>query len=62
MVVCAPIFGILGNIYGMKWVLIFGTLSYAPYSVALYCNSVYSTEWFLIFGAATCGLSVSETP
>ncbi|RDW84343.1 hypothetical protein BP6252_01933 [Coleophoma cylindrospora] len=59
MVVFAPLFGILGNIYGMRWVLVFGTLGYAPYSAALYCNSVYGTQWFLIFGAATCGLSAS---
>lgn len=59
MVVCAPVFGVIGNRIGMKWVLVFGTLGYAPYSAALYCNSVYGTQWFMIFGAATCGLSAA---
>ncbi|KAL3419188.1 duf895 domain membrane protein [Phlyctema vagabunda] len=59
MVVCAPICGIIGNTIGMRWVLVFGTLGYAPYSAALYCNSVYGTQWFLLFGAATCGLSAA---
>jgi MFS family permease len=62
MVFCAPIAGIIGNIVGMRRVLIFGTLGYAPYSLALYFNSVYGTQWFLLFGATTCGLSVSTQP
>lgn len=59
MVVFAPICGVIGNMIGMRWVLFFGTLGYAPYSAALYCNSVYGTQWLMIFGAATCGLSAS---
>jgi hypothetical protein len=62
MVFCAPICGIIGNMIGLKWVLVFGTLGYVPYSAALYCNSVFGTQWFLLFGAATCGFSVCTYP
>ena len=54
----APASSVAGNIVGMKWVVVFGTLGYAPYSAALYCNSVWGTQWFLMFGAVTCGFSV----
>ncbi|KAL6362205.1 hypothetical protein LRP88_04282 [Fusarium phalaenopsidis] len=43
----------------MKWVVVFGTLGYAPHSAALYCNSVWGTQWFLMFGAVTCGFSAA---
>jgi MFS family permease len=59
MVFCAPLSGIIGNLIGLKWVLVFGTLGFVPYSAALYCNSKFGTEWFLIFGAATCGFSAA---
>ncbi|KAF2146964.1 uncharacterized protein K452DRAFT_218703 [Aplosporella prunicola CBS 121167] len=59
MVFCAPLSAVLGNRFNLKWVLVFGTLGYAPYSAALYCNSVFGTQWFLIFGAATCGFSAA---
>jgi len=62
MVVCAPIAGIVGNIVGMRRVLVFGTLGYAPYSLALYYNTVYGTQWLLLSGAVTCGFSVSWYP
>lgn len=58
MVFASPISAIVGNRFNLKWVLVFGTLGYAPYSAALYCNSVYGTQWFLLFGAVTCGFSV----
>lgn len=58
MVFFSPISAIVGNRFNLKWVLVFGTLGYAPYSAALYCNSVYGTQWLLLFGAATCGFSV----
>ncbi|PGH35778.1 hypothetical protein GX50_01361 [[Emmonsia] crescens] len=53
------IFGVLGNRYGLRRVLIFGTLGYAPYSAALYVNNRYGTEWFVLFGGVTCGLAAS---
>ncbi|KZF19549.1 MFS general substrate transporter [Xylona heveae TC161] len=59
MVFFAPISAVLGNRLNIKWVLVFGTIGYVPYSAALYCNSVYGTEWFLLFGAATCGFSAA---
>jgi MFS family permease len=59
MVFCAPLSGMIGNVIGLRWVLVFGTLGYVPYSAALYCNSKFGTQWFLLFGAATCGLSAA---
>ncbi|PSN72921.1 MFS general substrate transporter [Corynespora cassiicola Philippines] len=59
MVFFAPLASIIGNIIGMRWVIIFGCIGYVPYSAALYCNSVWGTQWFLIFGAVTCGLSAA---
>ncbi|OJD26447.1 hypothetical protein ACJ73_02178 [Blastomyces percursus] len=53
------IFGVLGNRYGLRKVLIFGTLGYAPYSAALYVNNRYGPEWFVLFGGVTCGLAAS---
>jgi MFS family permease len=61
MTVMSPIFGVLGNRWSLKWLLVFGTIGYVPYSAALYCNSVYGTQWFLLFGAATCGFSACPT-
>ncbi|KAJ9139079.1 hypothetical protein NKR23_g8131 [Pleurostoma richardsiae] len=55
----SPIASIIGNMIGMKWVILFGTLGYVPYSTALYCNSKLGTQWFLLFGATTCGLSAA---
>lgn len=53
------IFSILANKWGLKLVLILGTLGYAPYSAALYVNNRYGTEWFVLVGGATCGLAAS---
>lgn len=58
MVVLSPVFAVLSNRWSLKWVLVLGTIGFAPYSASLYCNSVYGTQWFLLFGAATCGISV----
>ncbi|KAH7232671.1 major facilitator superfamily domain-containing protein [Fusarium solani] len=59
MFACAPVSSVVGDIVGVKWVVVFGTLGYAPYSAALYCNSVWGTQWFLMFGAVTCGFSAA---
>lgn len=53
------LFGILANRIGLKWVLIMGTLGYAPYSASLYVNNRYGVEWFVLFGGATCGIAAS---
>ncbi|KAK3390720.1 major facilitator superfamily domain-containing protein [Podospora didyma] len=52
-------FGILANKIGIKWVLMIGTLGYAPYSASLYVNNRYGTEWFVLVGGATCGIAAS---
>lgn len=62
MVFFSPISAIVGNRFNLKWVLVFGTLGYVPYSAALYCNSVFGTQWFLLFGSVTCGFSVCVAP
>ncbi|RSL73863.1 hypothetical protein CEP54_000254 [Fusarium duplospermum] len=59
MVFGCSLFGILANKIGLKWVLIIGTLGYAPYSAALYTNNRYGIEWFVLFGGATCGIAAS---
>ncbi|KAJ5332138.1 uncharacterized protein N7506_005921 [Penicillium brevicompactum] len=59
MIVLSPIFAIAGNRWSLKWVLVVGTIGYAPYSASLYTNSVYGTQWFMLFGAATCGISAA---
>jgi len=59
MVFGCSIFAILANKIGIKWVLILGTLGYAPYSAALYVNNRYGVEWFVLFGGATCGIAAS---
>jgi MFS family permease len=59
MVFGCSAFSILANKFGLKKVLIFGTLGYAPYSASLYVNNRYGTEWFVLFGGATCGLAAS---
>ncbi|KAL4784206.1 hypothetical protein BJX76DRAFT_367842 [Aspergillus varians] len=59
MIVLSPVFAVLGNRWSLKWILIIGTIGYAPYSASLYTNSVYGTQWFMIFGAATCGISAA---
>ncbi|KAF4494084.1 DUF895 domain membrane [Fusarium agapanthi] len=53
------IFSILANKIGLKWVLVIGTLGYAPYSAALYTNNRYGVEWFVLLGGATCGIGAS---
>jgi hypothetical protein len=59
MVFGCSLFSILSNRFGVKKVLILGTLGYAPYSAALYVNNRYGTEWFVLFGGATCGIAAS---
>ncbi|KAG5758439.1 hypothetical protein H9Q72_013432 [Fusarium xylarioides] len=59
MVFGCSIFSILANKIGLKWVLVIGTLGYAPYSAALYTNNRYGVEWFVLFGGATCGIAAS---
>ncbi|KAH8429010.1 uncharacterized protein LDX57_006681 [Aspergillus melleus] len=59
MIFMSPLFAVLSNRWSLKWVLVFGTLGYAPYSASLYTNSVYGTQWFMLFGAATCGFSAA---
>ncbi|KAJ4344215.1 hypothetical protein N0V95_006255 [Ascochyta clinopodiicola] len=59
MVFGCSIFAILANKFGLRNVLILGTLGYAPYSASLYVNNRYGTEWFVLFGGATCGLAAS---
>lgn len=55
---CAT-FSLLANKFGVKKILILGTLGYAPYSAALYVNNRYGVEWFVLLGGATCGLGAS---
>lgn len=59
MVFGCSIFSILANKIGLKWVLVIGTLGYAPYSAALYTNNRYGVELFVLFGGATCGIAAS---
>lgn len=59
MVFGCSLFSILSNKIGIKWVLIIGTLGYAPYSASLYVNNRYGTEWFVLFGGALCGIAAS---
>jgi hypothetical protein len=75
MVFGCSLFAILANKVGLKSVLLFGTLGYAPYSASLYgthrnaiqrywianipVNNRYGTEWFVLFGGATCGIAAS---
>lgn len=59
MVFLCFVFGAVSNKIGVKWVLVLGTLGYAPYSASLYVNNRYGTEWFVIFGGATCGIAAA---
>ncbi|CAG8001230.1 unnamed protein product [Penicillium salamii] len=59
MIVLSPIFAVMGNRWSLKWILVIGTIGYAPYSASLYTNSVYGTQWFMLLGAATCGISAA---
>ncbi|RDW77598.1 hypothetical protein BP6252_05651 [Coleophoma cylindrospora] len=59
MVFGCPLFSILANKFGVKNILIIGTLGYAPYSAALYVNNRYETQWFVLFGGVTCGIAAS---
>ena len=53
------IFSVLANKFGVKKILILGTLGYAPYSASMYVNNRYGTEWFVLVGGVTCGLGAS---
>ncbi|KAL4786421.1 major facilitator superfamily domain-containing protein [Aspergillus varians] len=59
MVFGCPLFSILANRYGLRRVLILGTLGFAPYSASMYVNNRYGTEWFVLFGGVTCGIAAS---
>jgi MFS family permease len=59
MVFGRPLFSILANKFGIKKILILGTLGYAPYSASLYVNNRYGVEWFVLFGGVTCGIAAS---
>lgn len=59
MVFLCFVFGALSNKIGVKWVLVIGTLGYAPYSASLYVNNRYGVEWFVILGGATCGVAAA---
>jgi MFS family permease len=59
MVFGCAIFAALANRWGLKNILVIGTLGYAPYSAALYVNNRYGTQWFVLFGGATCGIAAS---
>jgi hypothetical protein len=54
-----PLLSVLANYYGIKSILMVGTLGYLPYSVSLYLNNRYGIEWFVIVGAVTCEISAS---
>lgn len=51
--------GVLANKFGIKIILVIGTLGYVPWFAALYTNNRYGTEWFMLLGATLCGLSAS---
>lgn len=59
MVFLCIVFGAVANKISVKWVLVIGTLGYAPYSASLYVNNRYGVEWFVIFGGATCGIAAA---
>ncbi|KAL3419907.1 hypothetical protein PVAG01_08406 [Phlyctema vagabunda] len=59
MVFGCPLFSILANKFGVKNIVILGTLGYAPYSASLYVNNRYGTEWFVLLGGVTCGIAAS---
>jgi hypothetical protein len=59
MVFGCSIFSLLANKFGVKTILLIGTLGYAPYSASLYVNNRYGTEWFVLLGGATCGIAAS---
>lgn len=53
------IFSALATRFGLKKILIIGTLGYAPYAASLYTNNRYGVEWFVLFGASLRGISAS---
>ncbi|KAK5987467.1 Notoamide biosynthesis cluster O'-like protein [Cladobotryum mycophilum] len=59
MTVGCSIFSILANKFGIKRVLILGTLGFAPYSASLYIFNRYGIEWFVYVGGVLCGLGAS---
>ncbi|KAH6683956.1 major facilitator superfamily domain-containing protein [Halenospora varia] len=59
MVFGCTLFSLLANKFGLKTILIIGTLGYAPYSASLYVNNRYGVEWFVLFGGVTCGIAAS---
>lgn len=59
MVFGCSIFSVLSNRLGVKWILMLGTLGFAPYSASLYVNNRYGTEWFVLVGGGICGVAAS---
>lgn len=59
MVPTCFLFSVLSNKWGIKNVLILGTLGYAPYSAGLYMNNRYRTEWLVLVGGVTCGIGAA---
>lgn len=59
MVFGCLIFSALANKFGLRNILLIGTLGYAPYSAALYVNNRYGTQWPVLLGGATCGIAAS---
>ncbi|UZJ51440.1 hypothetical protein CBS101457_000760 [Exobasidium rhododendri] len=57
MVVTGLLTPTLIHLFNVRWVLVFGTLGYAPYCAALFTHQKYGTEWFVVFGAVLCGIS-----
>ncbi|OAK93912.1 hypothetical protein IQ06DRAFT_364001 [Phaeosphaeriaceae sp. SRC1lsM3a] len=57
MVVTCYFSSVIVHYIGIKGALIFGTIGYAPYAAALYCNNRFGTEWFIYLGASLCGIS-----
>jgi MFS family permease len=45
------------HLTNIRWVLVFGTMGYAPYAASLYTHQKYGTDWFVVFGAVCCGIS-----
>ena len=45
------------HLTNIRWVLVFGTMGYAPYAASLYTHQKYGTEWFVVLGAVLCGIS-----
>ncbi|PWY97820.1 hypothetical protein BCV70DRAFT_228386 [Testicularia cyperi] len=47
----------LASVTSLKFVLMIGTMGYAPYAAGLYLNSATGAQWLVILGAGLCGVS-----